>query len=81
MYRSPAFDYERDRENTAMLTGDVRRMMRIGIAIVLGLAIALMATGGVKAGLNLMLLGGGPLVIIAAVGELLGRRARRGDGT
>ncbi len=79
MYRNPTFDYERDRENTSLLVADVRRVMSIGIAIVVVLSIALIASGGVAAGFTLLLMGGGPLVIIAIVGELVRKWSRRGE--
>jgi len=79
MYRNPTFDYERDRENTSILVGDVRRVMFIGIGIVAILSIAIMASGGVSAGFTLLLMGGGPLAIIAIVGELVRRWSRRGQ--
>ncbi len=79
-YRNPPFDYDRDQENTAMLVDDVRRATRLGIIGVVILAIALVLSGGVEPGLSLLLLVGGPLLIIRVVGELLRRWSQRHDG-
>lgn len=78
MYHNPAFDYERHEANTTMLVSDVRRMMYGGITVVVLFAFVLMLSGGIEAGLNLMLIVGVPLLILAAAGEALSLWSRRG---
>ncbi len=78
MYRNPTFDYERDQANTAVLVGDVRRAMYIGITVVVVFSSILALSGGVEAGLNLLLIVGGPLLLLAAAGESLRLWSRRG---
>ena len=79
MYRNPTFDYERDQANTAMLVGDVRRSMYVGITIVVAFASLLVLSGRFEAGLNLLLITGAPLLMIALVGEALRVWSRRGE--
>jgi hypothetical protein len=78
MYRNPAFDYERDQDNMSILIGDVRRSMYIGIAIVVVFGFVLILSGGIEAGLNLMLIVGVPLLGLALAGEALRWWSRRG---
>jgi len=78
MYRNPTFDYERDQANTALLIGDVRRAMYIGITVVVVFSFVLALSGGVEAGLNLLLIVGVPLLVLAAAGESLRLWSRRG---
>lgn len=79
MYHNPAFDYERHQANTTMLIGDVRRMMYGGITVVVLFSFVLMLSGGIEAGLNLMLIVGVPLLILAGAGEALSWWSRRGS--
>jgi hypothetical protein len=79
MYRNPTFDYERDHANMSILIGDVRRSMFIGITIVVTFAFVLILSGGLEAGLNLMLIAGVPLVLLALAGEALRWWSRRGE--
>jgi hypothetical protein len=78
-YRNPRFDYERDQENTAILIGDIRRSMYIGITIVVVFGCVLILSGGIEAGLNLMLIVGVPLSCLALAGEVLRWWSRRGE--
>ncbi len=77
MYRNPTFDLDRDQENTAMLIHDLRRVMGIALIVVVGFSILLIASGGVSAGFNLLLIVGAPLAMILATGEVVNRRRRR----
>ena len=78
MYHNPAFDYERDHANTEMLIGDVRRVMYTGISVVVLFGCFLILSGGIEAGLNLMMIVGVPLVLLAFAGEALRLWSRRG---
>ena len=78
MYRNPTFDYERDHANLSILIGDVRRSMYIGITIVVVFAFVLILSGGLEAGINLMLIAGVPLVLLALAGETLRWWSQRG---
>jgi protein-S-isoprenylcysteine O-methyltransferase Ste14 len=80
MYRNPTFDYENDHANTVMLIGDVRRVMYIGITVVVVFSLILMLSGGIEAGFNLMLIVGVPLLLLASAGEALRLWTRRGAG-
>jgi nitrogen fixation-related uncharacterized protein len=79
MYRNPRFDYERDQANMSILIGDVRRSMYIGITIVVVFSFVLILSGGIEAGLNLMLIVGVPLLMVAVAGEALHWWSRRGE--
>jgi len=60
-----------------MLIHDLRRVIGIGLVVVVAFSIVLIASGGVSAGLNLLLIAGVPLAMILTVGEVLNRRRRR----
>lgn len=79
MYRNPAFDYERHQDDLAILIGDVRRFMRIGLTIVVVFATMLAVSGRFVASLNLLMIVGAPLLVIALVGEALEFWSRRGE--
>ena len=70
-YRNPEFDYERHQTDLAILIGDVRRFMRLGLAIVGVFAAMLAISGGFEASLSLLMIAGAPLLVIALVGESL----------
>lgn len=55
--------------------------MWIGIAGVTIFAIVLTVTGSTEAGVNLLIIVGGPLLLIAAVAELLRAWFQRGQRT
>ena len=78
-YRNPTFDYERHQADLAILIGDVRRFMRIGLTIVVGFSSILIFSGRFEAGLNLLMIVGTPLLLIALVGETLSVWSRRGE--
>ena len=64
-----------------MLVSDIQRMMRIALIGIGLFALALAISGSPGAGLNLVLIVGGPILIIAAAGMLLGRWSRRRGGS
>ena len=79
-FHNPNFDLDEDQENNEMLVGDIRRVMRIALAVVVTFSIVLMVGAGPESGANLLLIVAVPLVIILTLGELLGvwiRRSRR----
>ena len=79
-FHNPNFDLDEDQENNEMLVGDIRRVMRVALAVVVTLSIVLMVGAGPESGANLLLIVAVPLVIILTLGELLGvwiRRSRR----
>ena len=79
MYRNPTFDYERHQADMAILISDVRRYMGIGITIVAVFAVILALSGRIEAGLNLMMIVGTPLIMIAGIGKALSLWSRRGE--
>ena len=79
-FENPNFDLDADQENNEMLVGDIRRVMRIALAVVVAFAVVLMIGASPESGVNLLLIVAVPLVVILALGELLGvwiRRTRR----
>lgn len=70
-YRNPTFDPDVDQDNNALLVSDVRRVTRIALIVVTAFAIALMLSGGVEAGINLIMIVDGPILVIAGAGRLV----------
>jgi len=79
MYRNPEIDYECHQADLAILIGDVRTSMRIGLTIVAIFATMLTVSGRFEASLNLLMIAGAPLLVIALVGESLSFWARRSE--
>ncbi len=80
MFENPNFDLDEDQANNEMLVGDIRRVMRIALVVVVAFSIVLMIGASPESGFNLLLIVGGPLAGILALGELLGMWLRRRDG-
>lgn len=80
MFENPNFDLDDDQAYNAMLVRDIRRVMRMGLAVIVAFSIVLMIGASIESGVNLLLIVGGPLVGFLAVGELLGVWLRRRDG-
>lgn len=79
-FENPDFDLDADQENNEMLVGDIRRVMRIALGVVVAFSVVLMIGASPESGVNLLLIVAVPLVVILALGELLGvwiRRTRR----
>ena len=80
MFENPNFDLDEDQANNEMLVGDIRRVMRIALVGVVAFSIVLMIGASSESGFNLLLIVGGPLAGILALGELLGVWIRRRNG-
>ncbi len=80
MFENPNFDLDEDQANNEMLVGDIRRVMRIALVVVVAFSIVLMIGASSESGFNLLLIVGGPLAGILALGELLGVWIRRRNG-
>lgn len=80
MFENPNFDLDEDQANNEMLVGDIRRVMRTALAVVVTFSIILIVGAGPESGANLLLIVAVPLAIILALGELLGVWIRRRNG-
>ncbi len=80
MFENPNFDLDEDQANNEMLVGDIRRVMRIALVVIVAFAIVLMIGASRESGFNLLLIAGAPIAGILALGELLGVWLRRGNG-
>lgn len=79
-FENPNFDLDRDQADTALLVGDIRRVILKGLIVVVAFSLVLMIGADVSSGLNLLLIVGVPLAGILGFGELLRRWLRRRDG-
>ncbi len=80
MFENPNFDLDEDQANNAMLVGDIRRVMGWALVVIVAFSIVLMISASLESGFNLLLIVGGPVTLILALGELLGLWLHRRNG-
>jgi len=70
-YHNPTFDDSRAKDNNATLVDDIRRLTRRTLVFIGVFAIVLRVGAGSDPAINLLIVAGGPVAIVAVAGELL----------